>query len=139
MLRYEPTQGYSPQEIREGIKRIGMTQKEVARVLGPAEATMSRWLNETQIQSRAMDNLLRMFFAFRRARTILAADEPDTSFGFVEYPPVASQGFQLGVMIAPADTEVWESIDVIDSRRCKDAQNEIESQGSMWSYELETV
>ena len=76
----------SPAEIRAGIKRIGMSQKAIAESLGLAEATLSRWLNETQIQSRAMDNLLRMFFAFRKARTILASETPDPTFGFVEYP-----------------------------------------------------
>ena len=75
----------SPAEIRAGIKRIGMNQKEVAESLGLAEATLSRWLNETQIQSRAMDNLLRTFFSFPRARQILSAEIRDSTFGFVEY------------------------------------------------------
>lgn len=75
----------SPAEIRAGIKRIGMNQKEVSESLGLAEATLSRWLNETQIQSRAMDNLLRTFFAFPRARQILSAETRDDTFGFVEY------------------------------------------------------
>jgi len=77
----------SPAEIRDGIKRIGMSQKEVAECLGLAEATLSRWLNETQIQSRSMDRLLRMFFAFPRARDILSSREPIDSFGKTEFPP----------------------------------------------------
>jgi len=61
----------APPEIREALARVGMTQKEAAQRLGIAEATLSRWLNETQIQSRAMDNLLRVFFAFPRVRKAL--------------------------------------------------------------------
>jgi hypothetical protein len=38
---------------------------------GIAEATLLRWHNETQIQSRAMDNLLRVFFAFPEVRAAL--------------------------------------------------------------------
>ena len=61
----------TPDQIDAGIKRIGMSQKEVARRLGIAEATLSRWLTKTQIQSRAMDNLLRAFFAFPQVRAVL--------------------------------------------------------------------
>src|SRR5271166_4414840 len=54
----------TPEEIRAGLNRINMTQNEVAARLGIAEATMSRWLGSSQIQSRAMDNFLRVFFSF---------------------------------------------------------------------------
>src|SRR6266404_4932926 len=54
----------SPDEMRAGLERLNMTQREAAERLGIAEATLSRWLTDTQIQSRAMDNLLRVFFAF---------------------------------------------------------------------------
>src|SRR4051812_9483441 len=53
----------TPADMKTALERLGMTQKEAADRLGIAEATLSRWLNETQIQSRAMDNLLRVFFA----------------------------------------------------------------------------
>src|ERR1700722_12710593 len=61
----------TPEEIRTALDRLEMTQKEVAERLGIAEATLSRWLNETQIQSRAMDNLMRVFFAFPNVRSAL--------------------------------------------------------------------
>ena len=61
----------TPEQIRDGIKLVGMSQKGVAARLGIAEATLSRWLNETQIQSRAMDNLLRVFFSLPEVRQTL--------------------------------------------------------------------
>lgn len=61
----------TPDQIHEAIQQLGFSQKEVSKRLGIAEATMSRWLNETQIQSRSMDNLLRMFFAFPQVRNAL--------------------------------------------------------------------
>ena len=61
----------TPEEMSEALGRISMTQKEAAERLGIAEATLSRWLNHAQIQSRAMDNLLRVFFAFPQVRTAL--------------------------------------------------------------------
>jgi len=64
----------TPDQIQEGIERIGMTQKAAAQRLGIAEATLSRWLNKTQIQSRAMDNLLRVFFTLPQARDLLTGD-----------------------------------------------------------------
>ena len=58
----------TPAQIRDAIKRVGMSQKDLANCLGIAEATLSRWVNEVQIQSRSMDNLLRVFFAFPEVR-----------------------------------------------------------------------
>lgn len=63
----------SPREIRVGIDRVGMSQKEVAECLNIAEATLSRWLNEVQIQSKSLDTLLRIFFAFPNVRESLCA------------------------------------------------------------------
>ena len=70
-----------PAQIREGSKRVGMSQKDVARRLGIAEETLSRWLNEAQIQSRAMDNLLRAFFAFPQLRAALCGETQDPELG----------------------------------------------------------
>lgn len=71
----------SPEEVRRAIDRLEMTQRVVADLLGIAEATLSRWLNETQIQSRAMDNLMRVFFAFPSVRDALRFNSSDSSLG----------------------------------------------------------
>jgi len=71
----------TPQEMRAALERVAMTQKEAAERLGVAEATLSRWLNETQIQSRAMDNLLRVFFAFPQVHTVLNGESQDPQLG----------------------------------------------------------
>jgi len=63
----------TPEQIRDGIERLGLSQKEVAERLGIAEATLSRWVNNVVIQSRAMDNYLRVYFQVPEARAILAA------------------------------------------------------------------
>lgn len=70
-----------PAAIEKGIKRVELTQKEFARRVGVAEATLSRWLNETQIQSKALDNLLRLFLAFPEVRAALPGDAQDRSLG----------------------------------------------------------
>ncbi len=62
----------TPEEIRSGLDRLGLTQKESAQRLGIAEATLSHWLTDTQIQSRAMDNLMRLFLESEEARELLA-------------------------------------------------------------------
>jgi DNA-binding transcriptional regulator YiaG len=71
----------TPAQIRDGIKRIRMSQKEVTMRLGIAEETLSRWLNEVQIQSRAMDTLLRAFLAFPQLRTALCGETQDPKLG----------------------------------------------------------
>ena len=70
-----------PAQIRDAIKRIGMLQKDVAKRTGIAEATLSRWLNEIQIQSRANDNLLRSFLAFPNVRAALSGETQDPELG----------------------------------------------------------
>jgi DNA-binding transcriptional regulator YiaG len=86
----------TPDQIQAGIKRVEMSQKEIARRLGIAEATLSRWLNETQIQSRAMDNLLRVFFAFPKLRTTLLGEKQDPALGLSDVdltsPPMTGGG-----------------------------------------------
>lgn len=75
----------TPDQIRDGIKRVGMSQREAAKRLGIAEATLSRWLNEVQIQSRAMDNLLRAFFAFPQLRAALCGETQDRELGLSDF------------------------------------------------------
>jgi len=71
----------TPDQIRDAIKRVGMSQKGVAQCLGIAEATLSRWLSEVQIQSRSMDNLLRVFFGFPEVRVALRDNSQATQLG----------------------------------------------------------
>jgi transcriptional regulator with XRE-family HTH domain len=71
----------APKQIREAIDRIGLTQKELALRLGIAEETLSRWLTESQIQSRAMDNLLRAYFAFPQIRQVFTGETQDARLG----------------------------------------------------------
>ena len=48
---------------------LGLTQKQLATRLHLAESTLSRWETGAQIQQRAMDLLLRMFFEIPQVRT----------------------------------------------------------------------
>ncbi len=72
----------TPAQIYDDLKRLDLTQKELAQRLGIAEATLSRWLNEIQIQSRSMDNLLRVFFAFPQVRARYVGNHKILNSGF---------------------------------------------------------
>ncbi|MBI1900079.1 MAG: type II toxin-antitoxin system MqsA family antitoxin [Planctomycetes bacterium] len=61
----------SPAEIRAGRRKLKLSQKELSKKLGVAEETISRWENGYLIQSRAMDNLLRLFFKLKEVRSVL--------------------------------------------------------------------
>ena len=55
--------------------------KTTAGRLGIAEATLSRWMSGTQIQSKSMDRLLRVFLAFPQVRTALCGESMDAELG----------------------------------------------------------
>ncbi len=76
----------TPEQIRAEIERLGLSQKQVAERLGIAEATLSRWVSKQVIQSRAMDNYLRVFFQFPEVRTALAAVSMDSAASAVPMP-----------------------------------------------------
>lgn len=61
----------TPAEIRAGLGRLNMTPKEAAERLGIEEDTLLAWLDDRQIQSRALDNLMRVFFASPEVREML--------------------------------------------------------------------
>lgn len=61
----------TPEEIHAARTSLGLSQAELASRLGVAAAAVSRWETESQIQSRALDNLMRVFFAFPQVRSVL--------------------------------------------------------------------
>jgi putative zinc finger/helix-turn-helix YgiT family protein len=71
----------SPEQIRDGLTALGLQQKEFAEQIGVAAETISRWLSGTHIQSRAMDNLMRLFFAFDNVRLTLGESGLHGSLG----------------------------------------------------------
>jgi putative zinc finger/helix-turn-helix YgiT family protein len=71
----------TPQQIRTNREALGLTQKQLANCLGVADATISRWETGAQIQQRAMDRLLRLFFGFSSVRTALQDDVCLASLG----------------------------------------------------------
>lgn len=64
----------APEAIRHQRDALGLTQKELAARLGIADATLSRWETGAQIQQRAMDNLLRLFFSLPAVRSALTGE-----------------------------------------------------------------
>jgi putative zinc finger/helix-turn-helix YgiT family protein len=73
----------TPAQIRKGIENLGLKQQELAERLGVAAETISRWVNGALIQSRAMDNLLRLYFAVPEVREVLQGANQDPNLGVV--------------------------------------------------------
>lgn len=71
----------TPVQMWQGIEKLGLKQQEFAERLGVAAETISRWVNGALIQSRAMDNLLRLFFALPEVRDVLRGKSQDPSLG----------------------------------------------------------
>lgn len=64
----------TPEEVRGGREKLGLTQKQFANRLGIGEATISRWETGAQIQQRAMDRFLRVCLASPAAVELLRSD-----------------------------------------------------------------
>lgn len=61
----------TPEEIQSAIEQLGVSPAEVAAQIGVSEEQLSFWADGGQIQSRAMDNLLRIYFGFPEVREAL--------------------------------------------------------------------
>jgi putative zinc finger/helix-turn-helix YgiT family protein len=71
----------TPMQIHSAIDTLGFTHEDVAKRLGVAADTVARWENGSLIQSRAMDNLMRLFFAFPEVRNALRGPAQDPQLG----------------------------------------------------------
>lgn len=71
----------TPVQIRKRIERLQLNQQQLAERLGVAPQTISRWVNGALIQSRAMDNLLRLYFALPEVREVLLGADQDPQLG----------------------------------------------------------
>jgi putative zinc finger/helix-turn-helix YgiT family protein len=78
----------SPRQIREALRALGFKQKDLGDRIGVAPETISRWMSGTHIQSRAMDNLMRLFFAFDNVRSALSASVPGSNLGVIDPSPL---------------------------------------------------
>ena len=66
------------ERIRNGLQSLNLSQKEFGALLGVAPETVSRWLGCTQIQTRSLDRLMRLFFGSADVRKNLAdMNHPD--------------------------------------------------------------
>jgi putative zinc finger/helix-turn-helix YgiT family protein len=51
----------TPKEIRQIRESRGLTQKQISMILGVGEKSYTRWENGLSMQTKAMDNLIRIF------------------------------------------------------------------------------
>jgi putative zinc finger/helix-turn-helix YgiT family protein len=110
----------TPEEIQKQRARLEMTQQELADHLCIAKETISRWETGGMIQSRAMDNLLRLYFESEEVRGLLrerfAPDLPRSTNG-VAVPSVSIELFSTEyldkaeqVFLHPTPRYSWEEI-----------------------------
>jgi HTH-type transcriptional regulator/antitoxin MqsA len=71
----------SPSQILAGRRTLALKEDELANRLGVAAGTISRWENGNLIQSRSMDNLLRVYFAIPEVRDVLSGAGQDPALG----------------------------------------------------------
>jgi len=78
----------TPEQIQSGRRKFGLDQQGLAEQLGVAPETVSGWESGALIPTRAMDNLLRLFFALPEVRAVLAGKGRNPNLGVVIPTPV---------------------------------------------------
>jgi putative zinc finger/helix-turn-helix YgiT family protein len=107
----------SPSQIRRNRETLGMTQRELASLLGIAEATISRWETGAQIQQRALDRLMRLCFASREVRLLLANDEELSKRSNVTDDPPPDSPSEAETELTSVLREAWaNAVDAIWQR-----------------------
>ena len=54
----------TPEEIRQLRGKLGLTQHELAEIIGCGKASLSRWESGRSVQSRLVDNMLKILHQF---------------------------------------------------------------------------
>jgi DNA-binding transcriptional regulator YiaG len=85
----------APGEIKGNRDRLHLTQKALAGHLRVSESTLCRWETGGQIQQRAMDLLMRLYFDIPQVREHLAKGCPSETF--VSPGPVSSKAIEKQV------------------------------------------
>jgi putative zinc finger/helix-turn-helix YgiT family protein len=75
-----------PEQIKGAREELRLKSKDLAERLGVAAETISRWERGGLIQSRAMDNLLRLYFVCPTVRAVLRGAEQDPDLGTTVIP-----------------------------------------------------
>jgi putative zinc finger/helix-turn-helix YgiT family protein len=91
----------TPEQIKGGRKALRLKSKDLAERLGIAAATVSRWEKGMMIQSRAMDNLLRVYFAVPETRAVLRGKDQNPYLG------VAAARDETPTPPEPTNNPVW--------------------------------
>jgi DNA-binding transcriptional regulator YiaG len=70
----------TPEQIRTNRTALGLSRHDLAVRLGVEEDLVRRWEENGTLHSRALDNLLRLYFAFPQVRSALNG-EPHPNLG----------------------------------------------------------
>ncbi|MCL4197720.1 MAG: hypothetical protein KJZ69_09545 [Phycisphaerales bacterium] len=72
-----------PDQLVANCQAIGLSRRELARDIGFAEESVSRWVNGAVLQSRPYDRILRAYFALPELRNFLRALNDNPALGTV--------------------------------------------------------
>jgi hypothetical protein len=73
-----------PEEVRSRRIALRLTPEDLSRRIGYPEETVGKIEERFLIQTRALDNMLRLYFAFPNVREALNGGVPDRNLGLVE-------------------------------------------------------
>jgi putative zinc finger/helix-turn-helix YgiT family protein len=87
-----------PDQMVTNRTELGLSQEELASRLGVGVETIRRWETGAVIQSRAMDNLLRLYFGLPAVRAALTGPGMDPVLGTRVVPGSEENAFPAGTL-----------------------------------------
>lgn len=93
-------------QIRKLLAEHKLTQRKFAQHIRVAEESVSRWLNNLSIQSRALDTLMRLYFSFPQVRESLASGKPiESAQGMSDGNVIVTHAITIANLSYEAGTE----------------------------------
>jgi transcriptional regulator with XRE-family HTH domain len=132
---------FTPDKFRTALDRVRLTQKEVAGRTGIAPATISRWLNGAQIQVKALDRYIRVFFAFPQVRQALAEDPLGPEFGTRDLigensTSVFDHATSPSHPFRSIPRSSWDGATSEQRDRCRRTQQIVQTTGTTWGQRV---
>lgn len=130
----------TPEQIREGRERLGLTQQALADRLGIAVSTLSRWETGGQIQQRSLNRAMKAYIRSAEIRRCYAWIESEETGEWLP-PPMEDQAATVGTPLFNPPSRLVRSQIASDAAAVTEmnAPSQISSSAAMTPPRMENI